>query len=117
VWFIVAVAVMLVVVLGTFAYATIYERRVVRAAWPTFAVGAGVHIVPLMESELLAKRLETTRWRAALKRGINHGQLLIDASGLHWAPSRLTGNRVPPFTVAWSEVTNYTVKRGPRIMG
>jgi hypothetical protein len=111
------IGLMLVTVLGIFAYSTIYERRVVRAAWPTFAVGAGVHIAPLKESELLAERLEATRWRAALKRGINHGQMLIDASGIHWSPSRLTGDRVPAFTVKWSEVADYHVKGGPRIMG
>ena len=108
---------LVVTIVGIFGYATIYERRVVEAAWPAFAVGAGVHIAPLMKSELLAERLEETRWRAALKRGINHGQLQIDADGLHWSPSRLTGNRVPAFTVTWHEVSGYTVKAGLRIMG
>jgi hypothetical protein len=49
--------------------------------------------------------------------GINPGKFDLDASGLRWRPSFLTGRKVPAFSVAWSEISSFNVDRGPKLIG
>ena len=100
-----------------FGYSALYDAKAARAAGEGFGAAAGVNVLGLRHSALLAERLQSTRWRRAERLGINPGRFVLDDSGLHWTPNWMTGKKVPSFSVQWSEVRTHSVKPGPKIVG
>lgn len=100
-----------------FGYSAWYDSTAARVAGDGFGAGAGVDIAGLQDSVLLAERLRNVRWRRAARVGINHGRFVLNDSGLHWSPSWMTGKKVPPFSISWTEVRSHSVKPGPKVVG
>ena len=115
---VILIALGVLVLLGFFfGYSAWYDAKAARAAGDDFGAGAGVNVVGLRDSVLLAQRLTNVRWRSTSRVGINHGRFVLDDAGLHWSPSWITGRKVPPFSVSWTEVRSHSVKPGPKLVG
>ena len=104
-------------VVALLGFSALYDRVAQNEARSDFGGAAGVYIGQLRHSTVMQERLASTRWRRAMRVGINHGKFVLDESGLRWRPSFRTGRKVPAFDIAWSEIASFKVDREPKLIG